>query len=122
MSIGWPRRTPSLTGRVSASAAKGQRNAGSSSQGIPLRAKDKFDIVTRLLMLGDPEAMKLLAGLEKTEKSDDAKRYAYAARAGIGTAENKARYWNDFVRITKRSARAGSKRRSGRGIRSGIRN
>jgi aminopeptidase N len=47
--------------------------------------------------LGDPEAPKLLADLEKTETSDDAKRYAYAARAGIGTVENKAKYWNDFV-------------------------
>jgi aminopeptidase N len=74
------------TGRVTAPAAT-----------IPLKAKDKFDIVARLLILGDPDAPKLLADLEKTETSDDAKRYAYAARAGIGTAENKANYWNDFV-------------------------
>ena len=64
---------------------------------IPLKTKDKFDIVTRLLVLGDADAPKLLAELEKTETSDDAKRYAYAAKAGIGTAENKAKYWNDFV-------------------------
>ena len=64
---------------------------------LPLRAKDKFDIVTRLLILNDAEAPRLLAELEKTETSDDAKRYGYAARAGIGTAENKAKYWNDFV-------------------------
>ncbi|MEO8649985.1 MAG: peptidase M1, partial [Acidobacteriota bacterium] len=42
-------------------------------------------------------AQKLLADLEKIETSDDAKRYAYAARAGIPTEENKAKYWNDFV-------------------------
>ena len=35
--------------------------------------------------------------MEKTETSDEAKRYAYAARAGIATAENKARYWKDFT-------------------------
>ncbi|QQS31990.1 MAG: hypothetical protein IPM50_09910 [Acidobacteriota bacterium] len=64
---------------------------------LPLKTKDKFDIVTRLLILGDPDAATLLAELEKTESSDDAKRYAYAARAGIATAENKAKYWNDFV-------------------------
>lgn len=61
------------------------------------RTKDKFDIVTRLIILGDPEASKLLAGLEKTETSDEAKRYAYAARAAFATAENKSKYWNDFV-------------------------
>ncbi len=62
-----------------------------------LRTKDKFDIVTRLIVLDDPEALKLLGELEKTETSDDARRYAYAARAGIGTAESKGKYWNDFV-------------------------
>jgi aminopeptidase N len=61
------------------------------------RTKDKFEIVTRLIVLGDPEAPKLLANLEKTETSDDAKRYAYAARAAFATADNKAKYWNDFV-------------------------
>jgi aminopeptidase N len=70
---------------------------GGTDKSIPLKTKDRFDIVTRLLILGDAEAPKLLAELEKTETSDDAKRYAYAARAGIGTAENKAKYWNDFV-------------------------
>jgi len=61
------------------------------------RTKDKFEIVTRLISLDDPEAPKLLANLEKTETGDDAKRYAYAARAAFSTAENKAKYWNDFV-------------------------
>ncbi len=64
---------------------------------LPLKTKDKFEIVTRLLILGDPKAPGMLAELEKTETGDDAKRYAYAARAGIATAENKAKYWNDFV-------------------------
>ncbi len=64
---------------------------------IPLKTKDKFDIVTRLLILGDQDAPALLVELENTETSDEAKRYAYAAKAGIGTAENKAKYFGDFV-------------------------
>jgi aminopeptidase N len=69
----------------------------------PLKTKDKFDIITRLLILenrkivGKSDAEELLAELEKTETSDDARRYAYAARAGIGKPENKAKYWNDFT-------------------------
>ena len=86
-----PNKNTLPTGRVSAS---GRNDA---SVGIPLKTKDRFDIVTRLLILNDPEAPKLLADLEKTETSDDAKRYAFAAKAGIPTAENKAKYWNDFV-------------------------
>jgi aminopeptidase N len=64
---------------------------------LKLKTKDRFDIVTRLLILNDPDAPALLAGLEKTETSDEAKRYAYAAKAGIATADNKAKYWNDFT-------------------------
>lgn len=64
---------------------------------LPLKTKDKFDIVTRLIILGDKDALALIAELEKTETSDDAKRYAYAVRAGIATGENKLKYWNDFV-------------------------
>jgi aminopeptidase N len=62
-----------------------------------LRTKDKFDIVTRLLILGDKDAPQLLANLEKTETSDDAKRYAYAARAGVGTEDAKAKYFRAFL-------------------------
>ncbi|MEQ1646002.1 MAG: ERAP1-like C-terminal domain-containing protein, partial [Pyrinomonadaceae bacterium] len=84
--------TPGKTTPANANAQP-PANAG----GSPLRTKDRFDIVQRLIILGDPDALKLLATLEKTETTDDAKRYAYAARAGISTAENKAKYWNDFV-------------------------
>jgi aminopeptidase N len=63
----------------------------------PLKTKDKFDIVTRLMILGDQDAAALLAELEKTETSDEAKRYAYAAKAGVPAAENKAKYFADFL-------------------------
>jgi aminopeptidase N len=81
----------------SAEAASTPPYQGGELARIPLKTKDKFDIVTRLLILNDPEAEKLLAGLEKSETGDDAKRYAYAARAGIPTAANKAKYWKDFT-------------------------
>ncbi len=76
--------------------ADGRKTAGRMPE-FQLKAKDKFDIVTRLITLGDKDGLKLLAGLEKTEPDDAAKRYAYAARAGIPTAENKAKFWNDFT-------------------------
>jgi aminopeptidase N len=64
---------------------------------LELKTKDKFDIVTKSTILGDKDALNLLAELEKIATDDAAKRYAYAARAGIPTAENKAKFWNDFV-------------------------
>ncbi len=38
-----------------------------------------------------------MAELERAETTDEAKRYAYAAKAGIAMAENKAKFWNSFV-------------------------
>ncbi len=76
----------------------GQTRGGQSGKMPDSRStKDRFDIVGKLIILGDPEAHRLLADLEKTETSDEAKRYAYAAKAGFATAENKAKFWNDFV-------------------------
>jgi aminopeptidase N len=72
-------------------------NGRSNLKNVELKTKDKFDLVTRLIILGDRDGLKMLDALEKTETSDEAKRYAYAARAGVPTAESKAKYWNDFV-------------------------
>ncbi len=85
------------------SSAAAQKNlkdilAGKSKLAVfQLRAKDKFDIVTRLLILGDKDAPQLLANLEKAETSDDAKRYAYAARAGTAATDGKAKYFRAFL-------------------------
>ena len=82
----WPKPQP-LGGRVVVGESKA----------IPLKTKDRFDIVTRLAILNDPDAPKLLADLEAAEKSDDAKRYAYAAHAAFPTKENREKFWTDFV-------------------------
>lgn len=72
-------------------------NNKSNMKDVSLKTKDKFDLLTRLLILNDKDAPQILSNLEKTETSDEAKRYAYAAKAGIKTAENKQKFWNDFV-------------------------
>ena len=78
--------------------AEQYRNYKGDSFGYPTQTtKDKFDIVTKLLIRGDPEEASLLARLERSETSDEAKRYAYAAKAGVATAENKAKFWTDFT-------------------------
>ncbi len=64
---------------------------------LQLKTKDKFDIAARLAVLNDADAPKLLADLQKTETSDEAKRYAYAAKAGFPSTENAAKYFNDFI-------------------------
>jgi len=85
----------------SSPAAPNKNNANGQGQAQPLqsllKSKDKFDIVTRLAVLNDSDAPRLLADLQKTETADEAKRYAYAAQAGFPSTENAARYFNDFV-------------------------
>lgn len=72
-------------------------NGRSNWKDVSLKTKDKFDLVTRLLILDDKDAPAILARLEKTETSDEAKRYAYAAKAAIASGENKQKFWTDFV-------------------------
>lgn len=63
---------------------------------IPLRPKDRADIIAKLIVIGDANALDLLKDFEKSA-FEDADRYAYAARAAAATEANKAKYWNDFV-------------------------
>lgn len=90
-------RRQSRNGQGQAQPLQIPPNVSNNKNASLLKTKDKFDIVTKLLILGDKDAPNLLAELEKTENSDEAKRYAYAARAGTATAENKAKFWNDFT-------------------------
>ncbi len=89
------------TGREGVSESRAPKNTLPTGRvsvyDLPLKTKDRFDIVSKLASLGDPDAEKLLADLEKTETSDDGKRYAYAARAAFPTKATKEKYWNDFT-------------------------
>jgi aminopeptidase N len=69
-------------------------------KGVQLRARDRFDILTTLMSRGDKDALSLLDAQSKKETSDDAKRYAYATRAALGTKENKAEYFEAFLNDT----------------------
>jgi aminopeptidase N len=69
----------------------------SAPAGVPLRARDRFRIVERLLVLGDPDGARLLAAESAADRSDDARRYAFAAGAAQGDAATKARYFSAFV-------------------------
>jgi aminopeptidase N len=69
--------------------------------GMTLRSRDRFDIVTALLARGDREAPALLEKLSTEDTTDDARRYAYAAGAALGTAETKKRYFDAYSNDTK---------------------
>jgi aminopeptidase N len=57
--------------------------------GVALGARDRFRLAARLAQRGAPEAPALLTALEKLEAGDDARRYAFAARAAMPGARAK---------------------------------
>jgi aminopeptidase N len=69
--------------------------------GMTLRSRDRFDIVTALLMREDVEAPALLDKLSAEETTDDARRYAYAAGAARATVDVKKRYFDAYLTDAK---------------------
>jgi hypothetical protein len=57
--------------------------AGTSTiPGVPLQQRDRWNIISSLVRMQDPEALSLLATEAQRDPSEDGKRSAYAARAG----------------------------------------
>ncbi|HEU4597511.1 MAG TPA: M1 family aminopeptidase [Pyrinomonadaceae bacterium] len=65
--------------------------------GMTLRARDRFDLARALMSGGDGRAPKILGGLSAEDKSDDARRYAYAAGAAWPDGAVKRRYFEQYV-------------------------
>jgi aminopeptidase N len=65
--------------------------------GVPLRQRDRWNIVATLVAAGDTDAEKLLAAERAADKTSDSARYAWGAGAGRPQAENKRRYFSDYT-------------------------
>jgi aminopeptidase N len=69
--------------------------------GMQLRSRDRFDIITALLMRDDEDAPRLLEAESKADTTDDARRYAYAAGAARARADIKKKYFDAYLTDTK---------------------
>ncbi|MEA2174084.1 MAG: aminopeptidase [Blastocatellia bacterium] len=65
--------------------------------GMTLRTRDRFDIITALMARGDLDAPRLLEEQSAADKTDDARRYAYAAGAARAEQENKKKYFEAYL-------------------------
>jgi aminopeptidase N len=65
--------------------------------GMTLRSRDRFDIITALLIRGDQEAPRLLEAESAADKTSDARRYAYAAGAARADSATKKRYFDAYL-------------------------
>jgi len=65
--------------------------------GMTLRSRDRFDLIRALVAAGDARAPELLKKESEADRTDDARRYAYAAGAAAPDASAKKRYFAQFV-------------------------
>jgi aminopeptidase N len=73
--------------------------AGTSTvPGVPLQQRDRWNMISALIRMGDPEALSLLAVEQKKDLSEDGRRSAYAALAGVATATNKEKYFAEYLK------------------------
>jgi len=65
--------------------------------GMTLRSRDRFDIIRALMAAGDERAPALLKRQSEEDKTDDARRYAYAAAAAWPDAATKKKYFDQYT-------------------------
>jgi aminopeptidase N len=67
---------------------------------VPLKQQDRWNVLTALLAHGDSSASELLAAETGRDKTEDGRKYAYVAGAGVGTRESKQKYFGDYLART----------------------
>ncbi|MGB8507294.1 MAG: M1 family aminopeptidase, partial [Pyrinomonadaceae bacterium] len=65
--------------------------------GMTLRSRDRFDIIRALTAAGDERAAALLKQQGEADKTDDGRRYTYAAMAAVPRAADKKKYFDDYL-------------------------
>ena len=64
---------------------------------VPLKQRDRWNIIAALIAGGDPDGPELLAAETKRDPSDDGAKYAYVSGAGFATPENKRKYFAEYL-------------------------
>jgi len=65
--------------------------------GLELKPLDRWNLVSRLIAMSDPEAPAIYAAEKNHDHSGEGQRYAYAAEAATPSAEIKSRYFDEYL-------------------------
>jgi aminopeptidase N len=65
--------------------------------GMELKRLDRWNLVGHLIAMSDPEANAVYNAEKARDQSGEGLKYAYAAEAGIPSADVKARYFGDYL-------------------------
>ncbi|HKD09357.1 MAG TPA: M1 family aminopeptidase [Bryobacteraceae bacterium] len=66
--------------------------------GVPLQQRDRWNIIASLVRHGAPDATALVEAEAARDKTEDGRRSAYAALAGVATGANKRKYFDDYLK------------------------
>jgi aminopeptidase N len=66
--------------------------------GVEIKALDRWQIITRLVALGDADALGLLDAERKRDASDDGRKQAYIAEAARADEATKRRYFDEYLK------------------------
>jgi aminopeptidase N len=64
---------------------------------VPLKPRDRWNIIGSLVAAGDPSASELLAAETKHDTTDDGRKYAYVSAAAFAQPENKKKYFAGYL-------------------------
>jgi aminopeptidase N len=65
--------------------------------GVPLRQRDRWNIIATLNALGDQDGANYLKAEVKHDESDDGRKYAWVTGAGVPAGASKQKYFSDFL-------------------------
>jgi len=65
--------------------------------GVPLKQRDRWNIIGALVATGDASGAELLTAESKRDTSDDGQKYAYVSGAGFAQPENKRKYFAEYL-------------------------
>ena len=66
--------------------------------GVELRALDRWNLVTALVAMSDPEAAAVFIAERQRDPSGDGQKYAYAAQAARPDPETKQKFFQEYLR------------------------
>ena len=70
--------------------------------GVELRELDRWNMVTALIALRDPDANAVFRAEQEHDKAGDAAKYAYIAEAARPDAQTKKKYFDDYLHDASR--------------------
>jgi aminopeptidase N len=65
--------------------------------GLTLKPLDRWNLIAHLMMMSDPDAPAIFAKEKAQDQSGEGKKYAYAAEAGMPSAQIKSRYFDEYL-------------------------